>query len=83
MRSIGELMKDMGFNQDAPLETQKAFIRHLIKAANETDQTRNQIQKQSIPAAPLEIAYPSSPGETQLSFDPNILGTQSKKSATR
>ena len=34
MRRVGEVMKDLGFNKDAPLETQKAFIRHLIRAAN-------------------------------------------------
>lgn len=26
-------MKEMGFNKDAPLATQEAFIKHLIKAA--------------------------------------------------
>ena len=34
MKSLGELMKEMGFNKDAPIETQKAFFRHLINAAN-------------------------------------------------
>jgi hypothetical protein len=80
MRSIGELMKDMGFNKDAPVETQKAFIRHLIKAANETSN-----QRPAAPSAPIEkpLAAPFNPSETQLSFDSNILGTQSKKSALR
>jgi hypothetical protein len=74
MRPIGELMKEMGFNKDAPLETQKAFIRHLIAAANGT-----------APAArPLPIAE-KIPVNTdpQLSFDPSILGIQAKKSAVR
>lgn len=26
-------MKDLGFNKDAPVATQEAFIKHLIKAA--------------------------------------------------
>ena len=34
MKSIGEIMKELGFNAEAPAETQKAFIRHLIKEAN-------------------------------------------------
>lgn len=33
MRQIGELLKELGFNKDAPLETQKAFLKHLVKAA--------------------------------------------------
>ena len=37
MRSMGELMRELGFNKDAPEESQKAFIRHLIKAAAETN----------------------------------------------
>jgi hypothetical protein len=74
MRSIGELMKDMGFNKDAPVETQKAFIRHLIRAANETSRA---------PAMPVAAQVKPATAEAQLSFDPAILGTQIKKSATR
>jgi len=77
MRSIGDLMKDMGFNAEAPVETQKAFIRHLIRAANGAG-----------PAAAAPIAEPTSlkklgAGEAQLCFDSDILGTQIKKSAAR
>lgn len=31
MRKIGDLMKDMGFNKDAPVQTQEAFLRYLLK----------------------------------------------------
>ena len=34
MRDIGDLLKELGFNPDSPLTTQKAFIRHLIEQAN-------------------------------------------------
>ena len=74
MRSIGELMKEMGFNKDAPLDTQKAFIRHLIKAANES----SAIREKTIALPEAKPAPVSSEG--QLSFDPDILGTQPKKS---
>lgn len=73
MRSIGDLMKEMGFNKDAPMETQKAFIRHLIRAANETSRT---------PATPIEAVSQPVLAE-QLSFDPEILGMSSKKQAAR
>ena len=33
MKKASELMKEMGFNIDAPVATQEAFIKHLIKAA--------------------------------------------------
>lgn len=33
MKKASELMKEMGFNKDAPVATQEAFLKHLIKAA--------------------------------------------------
>lgn len=33
MKKASDLMKDLGFNKDAPVATQEAFIKHLIKAA--------------------------------------------------
>ena len=33
MRSIGDLMKELGFNPESSENTQKAFIKNLIKAA--------------------------------------------------
>lgn len=35
MRSIGDLMKELGFNADSSVESQKAFIKNLIKAEAE------------------------------------------------
>lgn len=35
MRHVGDLLKELGFNKDAPLETQKAFLKHLVKAAEQ------------------------------------------------
>lgn len=58
MRRIGDLFKELGFNKDAPLETQKAFVRHLV---NEADKSAN-----PIPILKTEGA--------QLSFDHKVLG---------
>lgn len=33
MKKVSDLMKEMGFNQNAPVATQEAFLKHLIKAA--------------------------------------------------
>ena len=67
MRPIGDLMKDLGFNADSPLETQKAFIRHLISKANGGTP--------HVPP-PIQQAIKLNSSDTQLSFDPEILGTQ-------
>ncbi|MBX2995608.1 MAG: hypothetical protein KF681_12325 [Bdellovibrionaceae bacterium] len=33
MKKVGDLMKDMGFREDAPQSLKEAFIKNLIKAA--------------------------------------------------
>lgn len=33
MRKVGQLMNEMGFNQNASQGTKEAFLKHLIKAA--------------------------------------------------
>lgn len=33
MDRVGDLMRQMGFREDADDDTKKAFIRHLVKAA--------------------------------------------------
>ncbi len=61
MRRIGEIMQDMGFKPGSSEETQKAFILHLIAAANRS--------------APRPVAIPPEPPQAQqLSFDADILG---------
>ena len=37
MKKVSELMQEMGFNKNAPVATQEAFIKHLIKAATGAD----------------------------------------------
>jgi hypothetical protein len=66
------LLKQLGFNKDAPLETQKAFVKHLIQAANNSDIARTQ----STSAVPKENTQTNSRNSppAQLSFDPDILG---------
>lgn len=31
MKKIGDLMRELGFNENAPVSTQKAFIKNLLK----------------------------------------------------
>lgn len=65
MQRIGDLLKELGFNKDAPLETQKAFVKHLIQAAERPTQP--------IPQEKVETVTEKLP-PTQLSFDSDILG---------
>ncbi|MCB0350922.1 MAG: hypothetical protein KDD38_07050 [Bdellovibrionales bacterium] len=49
MKSIKQLMEEMGFNPNAPLSLQKAFIRHLIASANETAPPKEEIKPATSP----------------------------------
>ncbi len=63
-----DILAEMGFNKEAPLETQKAFFKHLIAAANATS-----LQKYAQVSAENCNHTDESPGETksmvQLEFD--------------
>jgi hypothetical protein len=62
MKKVGEIMKDMGFNSESSENTQKAFIKYLLRVANKT--------------APQEVINEShcvkKPRELQL-FLPNFV----------
>ena len=47
MKKIDELMEELGFNKDSPKETGKAFIKNLIKQANEQNPP-SQIEQASV-----------------------------------
>lgn len=34
MKSVGEILKELGFNKEASLETQKAFFKHLAQTTD-------------------------------------------------
>jgi uncharacterized protein YaeQ len=70
MRSMKEIMEEMGFNKDAPLESQKAFVKHLIAAANAADNRQKfpqtLSQKNKVEAA---VKTNTKQEDRQLSFD--------------
>jgi hypothetical protein len=45
MKSIKQLMEEMGFNKNASLDSQKAFVKHLVSAANQTRLSTIPVQK--------------------------------------
>lgn len=76
MRHIGELLKELGFNKDAPLETQKAFLKHLVRAS----------EQPKLPPPAEEISTQSTQAPQQLSlFDllPPIESRTARKSSRR
>lgn len=76
MRHVGDLLKELGFNKDAPLETQKAFLKHLVKAA----------EQPKLPPLPTEEANHPHQLPQQLSlFDllPPVERLAARKSSRR
>ncbi|MCB0364203.1 MAG: hypothetical protein H6624_13885 [Bdellovibrionaceae bacterium] len=68
MRHIGELLKELGFNPDSPLGTQKAFVRHLIQQANRMEQAPTKLPQPS-PSDSAKEAQPEPKKFEQLSFN--------------
>ncbi len=77
MKSIKEIMSELGFNADAPLDTQKAFFKNLVAAANATapfSQHKTQIiptmvEKKASEPTPAPIKKQKTPVPEQLAFD--------------
>ena len=67
MRHIGELLKELGFNPDASIDTQKAFVRHLIKEAHCQE---NVVARAPIKESSANITPEKDPAKfEQLSFN--------------
>lgn len=68
MKKIGTLFEELGFKKDASLSVQRAFIKHLVQAADRpTQQNQKVFLEQATPK------YPAPTKNEQLTFDPEIL----------
>jgi hypothetical protein len=67
MRRFGDILRDLGFNPEAPRSTQEAFFRHLLQNANSSS-------SQNVVPIPKQVA-----ADAQLTFDLEVLGTQTRK----
>jgi hypothetical protein len=67
VKRVGDIMKEMGFREDASDEAKKAFIRHLIQAATKSE-VPSLASKAPRPPA-VKAAQAPEPREEQLSFD--------------
>jgi hypothetical protein len=52
MKKIGDLMKELGFTKNSNPETQKAFVRNLVKSLPE-----NRLHKLPAPALPEQLSF--------------------------
>ena len=66
MRRIGDVMKELGFNKESDEDTQKAFIRHLIKAAN-VSQFQRKSNKMQI--EPQQLSFDFAAAEERVMAD--------------
>ncbi len=68
MKKINDIMKEMGFNKDAPDSVKEAFIKHLIKASTGVD-VITPTEKKIIQDNPDKIVQFRSQIPSQMSFD--------------
>lgn len=62
MKSLKEIMSEMGFNPNAPIDTQKAFFRHLAKEASKNpdlsrETTEAHAQKEHSKTAGVQLEF--------------------------
>lgn len=69
MRKIGDLYADLGFNPDSSTDAQKAFIKHLIKAAEQNQPIQNQtVAQKSTPSPAAQTQTKVEPQQLEFSF---------------
>lgn len=79
MKKIGDILKEMGFNENAPMSAKEAFVKHLIKSSLQVD-VITPTEKKIIQDNPDKIVqFPK-----QLSFDfedesPNTTQQKTRK----
>lgn len=66
MKKMNELMRDLGFNKNAPDSVKEAFIKHLIKASTGVD-VLTPSERKEIDENPTKFVQFKTP--QQLSFD--------------
>lgn len=86
MRSVNDLMKELGFREDGSNETKKAFIKNLLRAAYGEGSLPSQslaVTPAPLPASPTPKVVHSENGEQQMSFDFESLEDMSAQLVSR
>lgn len=69
MKSVGEILKELGFNKEAPRAAQVAFLKHLAAAASQAPTVLN-VEKQRIArSSARDEKQPGHKIGEQLEFD--------------
>ncbi|MCB0341560.1 MAG: hypothetical protein H6626_11550 [Pseudobdellovibrionaceae bacterium] len=77
MKHVGQILEELGFNKEAPLSTQKAFLKHLEQAAQDLRPV-NHVKPEPQP----EKNRASQPLQLSFDFDaPNQCPAEKAKSA--
>lgn len=82
MRRFGDLLKELGFNPNAPLTTQKAFFRHLVKQAELSTKSPSVTPLHEAKSESAKANSASAAEPIQLSFDSEILNPMGRCAAT-
>jgi hypothetical protein len=73
MQSLKEILDQMGFNKDASIDTQKAFLKHLVSSANQTRPkpmpAKHSGGTQDLKPQAVAVATETSQGQAQLEFN--------------
>lgn len=73
MKRIDQIMKEMGFNKEAPDSVKEAFIKHLIRASEgvhvATPSEKNEIKQSAGKVKPLFSFEKEIRQSEQMSFD--------------
>ncbi len=80
MKKIGDLMKDMGFNENASMDVKKAFLKHLMREAQFHDRITS-IDKYQEPAAADAEAPRARVGEQLSLFTETTSDVVTKRSS--
>ncbi len=73
MKKMGNLLADLGFKKESSVHTQRAFFKHLVRAATPPNVQNLDLfsELKKSPASPTEQA-------AQLAFDPHVLKAGNK-----
>lgn len=75
LKSVAEILGEMGFRSDSPVSSQEAFFRHLERAAKHESEiqarqrSKNQDSKASSSSSHLP---PKAPEQLSFNFDPDL-----------
>lgn len=81
MKKVGDIMKEMGFNSEAPDSVKEAFVRHLIKVSTGVEVAERKRFEAQVPKKSAATNSNKHEIDKQLIFDFNLENEYSPKKA--